>query len=239
MRSDYKLKAAEDAYLKLYVIMKKTMYKNKILEMMNKYSWIDRKFADIQENNSDKTPQFGQHASNCRFYSMCNNTYYNLQNFNLSDLIEVKNIMKSEWFNMKEWWDWCISWAFIAKYLSEKLDLPVRCFQIDFYKDTLKFAELLKKWVVFEMSRFNAPMLYLDAHDDWKVNQIYRPYQATGWHSTNIYYDPEKKLLKELWTWWDDSKNNQFYYDILYFWKNIQTRCISPIFNFIWILKDE
>jgi hypothetical protein len=38
VRSDYKSKAAEDAYLKLYVIMKKIMDKNKILEIMNKYS---------------------------------------------------------------------------------------------------------------------------------------------------------------------------------------------------------
>jgi hypothetical protein len=38
VRSDYKLKAAEDAYWKLYVIMKKIMDKNKILKMMNKYS---------------------------------------------------------------------------------------------------------------------------------------------------------------------------------------------------------
>lgn len=209
------------------------------LEILTTYSFIDwRKAEKIDLTNADKTPQFEQDASNCWFYSMCNNAYYNFNwDFRLSDLIDVKGQMKEFWFNMKEGGDWAISWAFIARYLSNKWNLPVRCFQIDFFKDTLNFSELLKKWIVFEMSRINTPLLYNDAHDDWIVNQVYRPYQATGWHSTNIFFDNNKKLIKELGTWWD-SKNNEFYYDILNFWNNIKTRAISSIFNFLWILDE-
>lgn len=217
------------------------MKEKEIMDIMLKYAYIDWQFAKIPDLiKADKTPQFEQDAENCWLYSMFNNAYYNFDwDFRLNDVIEVKKIMESYWLHIKEWAWWPLSWAFIARYLTEKRGVEVRCFQIDFFKDTLKFAEIFKQGVVFEMSRFNAPMLYTDAFDDWKVNQIYHPFDATWWHSTNVYFDFEKKLLKELWTWGNDNKKNQFYYDILQFGNNIKTRAISSLFNFLWILKDE
>lgn len=210
-----------------------------ILNIIRKYSWIEAIFCDEEViKKSDRTPQFEQDASNCWFYSMCNNAYYNLNNdFKLADLIEVKNTMRDYGFNMKDWWFPVIAGAFIAKYLSEKRWVEVRLFQIDFFKDTRFLSDLLKKWVVMSMSRINTPLLYTDAFDDWMVNQVYYEYQATWHHATNICYDEEKKLMKELWTW-GNSKNNQFYYDILQFWLNIKSGAISPLFTFFWI-KDE
>ena len=208
---------------------------------MSKYSYQDWRLANIEDlTKADKTPQFEQDAENCWLYSMCNNAYYNFKwDFRLADLIEVKKLMSSYGINIKWAWGWPLSWAFIAMYLSKKWDVPVRCFQIDFFKDTLKFSELFRKWIVFEMARFNNPMLYTDAFDDWKVNKVYHTWEATWWHSTNIYYEPEKRMLKELWTWGNDNKKNQFYYDILQFWNNIKTRAISSLFNFLAVLKDE
>lgn len=210
-----------------------------ILNIIRKYSWIEAIFCDEETiKKSDRTPQFEQDASNCWFYSMCNNAYYNLNwDFKLDDLINVKNLMKEYGFNMKDWWFPVIAGAFIAKYLSEKRWVEVRLFQIDFFKDTRYLSDLLKKWVVMSMSRINTPLLYSDAFDDWMVNQVYYEYQATWHHATNICYDEEKKLMKELGTWWN-SKNNQFYYDILQFWMNIKSGAISPLFTFFWI-KDE
>lgn len=211
-----------------------------IMNIIRKYWFIEWIYADIQDlTKSDKTPQFEQDASNCWFYSMCNNAYYNLNwDFKLDDVIEVKNLMKKYWFNMKDWGFTQISWAFIAMYLSNKWWVEVRNFQIDFFKDTLKLSELLKKWYVLGFSRINTPLLYTDAFDDGRVNQVYFESQATWHHATNICYDEEKKLMKELGTWWA-SKKNQFYYDILQFWMNIKSWAISPLFNFLWILKDE
>jgi len=210
-----------------------------ILNIIRKYSWIEAIFCDEEAiKKSDRTPQFEQDASNCWFYSMCNNAYYNLNwDFKLDDLINVKNLMKDYGFNMKDWWFPVIAGAFIAKYLSEKRWVEVRLFQIDFFKDTRYLSDLLKKWVVMSMSRINTPLLYSDAFDDWMVNQVYYEYQATWHHATNICYDEEKKLMKELGTWWS-SKKNQFYYDILQFWMNIKSGAISPLFTFFWI-KDE
>jgi len=210
-----------------------------ILNIIRKYSWIEAIFCDEEAiKKSDRTPQFEQDASNCWFYSMCNNAYYNLNwDFKLADLIEVKNLMRDYGFNMKDWWFPVIAGAFIAKYLSEKRWVEVRLFQIDFFKDTRYLSDLLKKWVVMSMSRINTPLLYTDAFDDWMVNQVYYEYQATWHHATNICYDEEKKLMKELGTW-GNSKNNQFYYDILQFWMNIKSGAISPLFTFFWI-KDE
>ena len=215
---------------------------NKEKEMLNiirKYALTDHVFFDKDIFKKwDHTPQFEQDASNCWFYSMCNNAYYNLNwDFKLDDLINVKNLMKDYGFNMKDWWFPVIAGAFIAKYLSEKRWVEVRLFQIDFFKDTRFLSDLLKKWVVMSMSRINTPLLYTDAFDDWMVNQVYYEYQATWHHATNICYDEEKKLMKELGTWWN-SKNNQFYYDILQFWMNIKSGAISPLFTFFWI-KDE
>lgn len=216
------------------------MKKDELMEIMLKYSYIDWQQAKISDlTHTDKNPQFEQDASNCWIYSMCNNAYYNFNwDFRLDDLIEVKNLMKSYWINIKDWAAAPLSWAFIAMYLSKKRDVEIRSFQIDFFKDTLKFSEFLKKWYVFEMSRINTPLLYTDAYDDWKVNQVYHTWDADWWHSTNICFDADKKLMKELWSWSKTSKKNQFYYDILQFWNNIKTRAISPIFNFLWVLKD-
>ena len=211
-----------------------------ILNIIRKYALNDSVFFDRDlYKKSDRTPQFEQDASNCWFYSMCNNAYYNLNwDFKLADLIDVKNTMRDYGFDMKKWWNSILAWAFIAKYLSEKWGVEVRLFQIDFFKDTNKLSDLLKLWVVFEMSRIDTPLLYTDAFDDGKVNQVYYEYQATWHHATNICYDPDKKLLKELWTW-GNSKKNQFYYDILQFWMNIKTWAISPLFTFFGILEDE
>lgn len=239
MKKAYKLKAVENVYLKFFVIMKTTQ--EELMKIMNKYAYVDWRKADTPNlNEADKTPQFEQDAENCWLYSMFNNAYYNFDwDFRLDDVINVKKLMESYWLNIKDWAWAPLSGAFIAMYLSEKWWIAVRSFQIDFFAYTLNLSELLKKWIVLEMSRINTPLLYTDAHDDGKVNQIYRPFQATGWHSTNVCFDPNKRMLKELWTRWNNSKNNQFYYDILQFWNNIKTRAISSVFNFLSIMKDE
>ena len=226
----------------LYVDSKidKMSKEKEILNIIRKYALSDNVFFDKDSFKKwDYTPQFEQDASNCWFYSMCNNAYYNLNwDFKLDDLIEVKNLMRDYGFNMKDWWFPVLAGAFIAKYLSEKRGVEVRLFQIDFFKSTSKFSDLFKLWVVFGMNRINTPLLYTDAFDDGRVNQVYYEYQATWHHATNICYDPDKKLLKELWTW-GNSKNNQFYYDILQFWMNIKSWAISPLFTFFGILEDE
>lgn len=216
------------------------MKKDELMDIMLKYAYIDWQLADKKDlTQTNKIPQFEQDSENCWLYSMFNNAYYNFDwDFRLIDVIEVKKLMESYWLNIKGWAGWPLSWAFIAMYLSKKRGVEVRCFQMDFFKDTLKFSEFLRNWYVFEMSRFNTPLLYKDAFDDGKVNQLYHTRQAEWWHSTNIHYDPEKRMLKELWTWGNNNKKNQFYYDILQFGNNIKTRAISPLFNFLWVLKD-
>ena len=130
-------KVVENAYLRLYVLLKTTnMNKEKeLMEIMNKYSYQDWRLAETPDlTKADKTPQFEQDADNCWLYSMCNNAYYNFAwDFRLNDVIEVKNLMKSYGLNTKWAWGWPLSWAFIAMYLEKKWNLPVRCFQIDFF----------------------------------------------------------------------------------------------------------
>ena len=89
-----------------------------------------------------------------------------------------------------------VSGAYIAEYLSNKRDTKIRHFQIDFLKDTKLFIELIQNGYALEMSRFNCPDLYVDAHDDGSVNQIYSPSKAKGWHSVNIIRDG--KYIREL-----------------------------------------
>ena len=239
MKSDYKLKVAVNVYLKFYVIMKNNQ--KELMEIMNKYAYVDWRKADTPNLlEADKTPQFEQDAENCWLYSMFNNAYYNFEwDFRLNDVIEVKKLMESYWLNIKDWAGAPLSGAFIAKYLTEKWNLPIRSFQIDFFAYTLNMSELLKKWMALEMSRINTPLLYTDAFDDGKVNQIYHKFDAEWWHSVNIVFDADMKMIKELWTRGNNNKKNQFYYDILQFGNNIKTRAISPLFNFLWILKDE
>ena len=206
---------------------------------LEKYSIIDWKKAKINDlKKADRTPQFEQDLNNCWFYSMCNNAYYNLWNFKLADAIEVRTVMKKDGIKFHVWGNAIVSWAYIARYLSEKLGKEIRCFNISFY-DTLQMADLLKKGYCFEMSRISSPKIFSDNDKDWIINEIHYYWENTGFHSTNICFDAEKKLFKELGTWWNDSKHNIMYYDLLKFWQCIKTRAINSDFNFLAELKDE
>ena len=207
--------------------------KNELMEKLTTFSYGNWHNAVIPLlTYADKTPQFEQDAENCRLYSMFNNAYYNFAgDFTLEDVIEVKNKMKKDWIQIKDWLASPVSGAYIAEYLTEKRDLPIRHYQIDFLKDTKGFINLLKKGVCFEMARFNTPLLYEDAHDNGQVDQLYSPKQATGRHSVNICVDGTK--IKELGTRSKNSKNNIFYYDPYYFWLNVKSRAISSIFSFL------
>ena len=211
--------------------------RNDLLAKMEKFSyheWQDAEILDLTK--ADKTPQFEQDAENCRLYSMFNNAYYNFNwDFTLADVIEVKNIMKNDWIKIKNWWDSIISGCYIAEYLSKKRDTKIRHFQIDFLKDTRAYIRIINNWYALEMSRFNNPTLYVDAHDDGSVNQLYHPYDATGWHSVNIIRDD--KYIRELWTRGNNSKNNTFLYEPYMFGMNCKSRAISPIFTFLAPLK--
>ena len=207
--------------------------KEDLLNKMQTFSYQNWRNATLLDNTkSDKTPQFEQDADNCWLYSMFNNAYYNFNSdFSLSDVIEVKNRMKSDWVNIK-WGNSSItSGCYIAEYLTEKRDTSIKHFQIDFLKDPKWFIDLINKWYALEMSRFNNPALYADAHDDGSVNQIYHPFDAKGWHSVNIIRD--WKFIRELWTRWEDSNNNTFLYEPYMFWMNCKTRAISSIFTFL------
>lgn len=204
---------------------------------MQTFSYQNRKNATLFDNtNSDKTPQFEQDAENCWLYSMFNNAYYNFNwDFTLEDLINVKTKMKEDWVNIK-WGNWSpTSGCYIAEYLTNKRDMNIKHFQIDFLKDPKWFINLLNKWYALEMSRFNCPMLYADAKDDWEVNQLYSPFNAKGWHSVNIIRD--WKFIRELGTRWEDSDNNTFLYEPYMFGMNCKSRAISPIFTFLAIEK--
>ena len=204
-----------------------------LMEKLTTYSYQDWENALIPDlSMADKTPQFEQDAENCRLYSMFNNAYYNFWgDFELEDVIEIKNKMQKDGIKIKDGLASPVSGAYIAEYLTKKRDLPIRHYQIDFLKDTKGFINLLKKGVCFEMARFNTPLLYEDAHDNGQVDQLYTPSQATGWHSVNICVDGTK--IKELGTRSKNSKNNIFYYDPYYFGLNVKSRAISSIFSFL------
>lgn len=206
---------------------------------LEKYVLIDWKKAKIKDlSKADRTPQFEQDTNNCWFYSMCNNAYYNLKEFKLWDLIEVRNRMKSDWIKFYLWWNPLVSWWYISKYLSEKLWKNIRCFHISFY-DTKELANLLKKWYCLEMERISSPLIYSDNDDDWIINEIHYYSEKTWLHSTNISFDSNKKLFKELGTWGDKSKHNIMYYDLLKFGQCVKTRAIGSEFYFLAELKDE
>lgn len=206
--------------------------KDDLLAKMETFSYQDAGKAELLDLvNADKTPQFEQDAENCRLYSMFNNAYYNFAwDFTLDDVIEIKNIMKKDWIKIKDWLSSIISGAYIAEYLSKKRDTKIRHFQIDFLQDPRGFITLIQQWYALEMSRFNCPELYIDAHDDGSVNQIYSPSKAKGWHSVNIIRDG--KFIKELGNRWN-SKNNEFLYEPYMFAMNCKSRAISPIFTFL------
>lgn len=211
--------------------------KDKFLEKLETFSYWNRKNADIPDlTKADKTPKFEQDAENCRLYSMFNNAYFNFAgNFTLADVINIKQQMQKDWIRIKDWLASQVSGSYIAEYLTAKRDLNVKHFQIDFLKDPRGFINLLKKGVCLEMSRFNTHLLYIDAHDNGQVDQLYNPSQATGWHSVNICVEGTK--IKELWNRGNNSKNNIIYYDPYYFWLNVKSRAISSIFTFLAIEK--
>lgn len=199
---------------------------------LEKYILVDWSKAKIKDlSKSDRTPQFEQDLNNCWFYSMCNNAYFNLWNFKLADVIEVRTIMKKDWIKFYIWWNPLVSWWYIAKYLSDKLWKEIRCFHISFY-ETKQMADLLKKWIVFEMSRISSPSIYEDNDNDWVINEIHYIGEKTWLHSTNICFDNNKKLFKELWTYWN-SKHNIMYYDLLKFWQCVKARAIDSEFYFL------
>ena len=211
--------------------------KNELLDKLKIFSYGNRKNAVIPDlTKADKKPQFVQDAENCWLYSMFNNAYFNFAgDFTLADVIEVKRKMQNDWIKIKDGLASPVSGAYIAQYLTNKRDLNVRHFQIDFLKDPRGFVNLLKAGVCLEMARFNTPLLYEDAHDNGQVDQLYNPSQATGWHSVNICVEGTK--IKELWNRGKESKNNMFYYEPYYFGINVKSRAISSIFSFLAIEK--
>lgn len=211
--------------------------KNELLEKMVKFSYQNRKNAIIPDlTNADKTPQFEQDADNCWLYSMFNNAYYNFAgDFSLEDVINIKRKMANDGIRIKDGGGSPISGAYIAQYLTNKRDLNVKHYQIDFIKEPRGFINLLQKGVVLEMARFNTPLLYVDADDNGVVDQVYKPRQATGWHSTNICI--YGKLIKELGTRSKNSKKNMFYYEPYHFGLNVKSRAISSIFSFLAVEK--
>ena len=207
-------------------------------EELRKYALVDWKKAKLRDlTKADRTPQFEQDKKNCWFYSMCNNAYYNLQDFKLGDLIDVKVEMRNDWIKIAEWWNPLLSWWYIARYLTKKLKKEIRVFNISFY-ETKKFCDLLKMWYCFEMTRISSPELYKDNDDDWIINKIHYYWEQTGLHSTNICFDRDKKMIKELWTYWS-SKHNIMLYNVLKFWECIKTRAIESSFYFLAEMKDE
>lgn len=206
----------------------------KVIQLMNTYSSQDYKKAKLENLlTADRTPQFEQNAANCRLYSMFNNAYFDLRyRLSLSEIIDIKNEIKSHGIDINAGAGSPISWAFIARYLSQKTGKKIRSFNIDIIKDKNDFVKIAAEFgYVFEIARVDSPAFYADIDDDGEVNQLHHTRSATGLHSTNVRYDRQRCKFKELWTR-GESRYNTFYYELKQFIENIKIRGISQIFTF-------
>lgn len=211
-----------------------------IMAIVDEYSALDYKKAKlIDRRDADKTPQFEQDRSNCWLYSMFNNAYFTLgYKLSLGEIIDIKNEMQGLGMDINEWGGAVLSGAFIAKYLSKKLNKKIRCFRIDALKEARDFAQMAHTLgYVFEFARMDSPQFYEDLDADGIVDQVHHKEQATGYHSTNVRYDGASLRFEELGSWWS-SRYNRFFYDMKQFVANIKVWSFSPIFEFFAELKE-
>lgn len=155
---------------------------------------------------------------------MFNNAYFTLgYKLSLGEIIEIKNEMQALGININDGGGSPISGAFIARYLSHKLNKKIRCFNIDALRANLDFAKMaIERGYCFEFARMDSPMFYADLNADGVVDQLHASGQATGYHSTNVRFETARMQFEELGTW-GSSKYNRFWYEMKQFVANMKT----------------
>lgn len=193
-------------------IEQKLTDKQKLLfDIYTKYyiDWADHRYW---KNTNDKHSQFEQNASNCWLYAYFNNLYFSTwYKITQKEIGTIKDLMKKIWINTENWWMSEIAGVVLARYMSY-IKKKV-CWIAGMNLLNREMYEHLKDIEQpFVASRISNRDLYKDVDDDWIINQYHWNNLEDWRHAINIYWDKQQWMFKELWSWWDDSKYNTFYY---------------------------
>ena len=217
-------------------------------KILLRYSYTPITQLELREQFIEHySAKFTHDLNNSRLYSMVNNICLNVWENYITD-IDMKGIrgwLHNVWIQMRKWWDNNFSGAILCWWYMEHFpkkrvgNSRLKCFTIDATKQTNELVQLLNRGYVLNQCRIatneipeemlkECEISSFVSQTEGNIDKIYSV-QKNGYdstHFTNIYYDKNLKVIKELWGWWDASMWNNITYPIKDRMALIQKGCI-------------
>lgn len=188
----------------------------------------------IKERRNERKAVVKQDAGNCWLYSCLNNLWLNLgYKVNQDEIQSIKNRLTEMGINVNEGNNEMLAGAIICeRWNKNNPDRKIAHFAIDFEKDTLLMAELLKNGYSFIYTRSAQGAFQDDIHDNDTINKIHNLRGSR--HAVNVMLESKNNAkIMEVWQRGDDHFANYFdYEDVLIFGRNIQAWTIYHSFSF-------
>ena len=188
----------------------------------------------ISERWNERKTIVKQNADNCWLYSCLNNLWLNLgYKVSQDEIDQVKNRLTELGVDVNQGNNEMLAGAVICeRWNSKNPNRKIAHFSIDFEKDTLLMADLLKNGYSFIYTRSAKDEFQDDIRDNDTINKIHNLRGAR--HAVNIMLESKDNAkIVEVWQRGDDHFANYFdYEDVLIFGRNIQSGTINHAFSF-------
>lgn len=179
--------------------------------------------------------KFTHDMNNSWLYTMVNNICLNVGNEYITniDMKAIRGWLHNMGIQMRKWWNCNFSWAVLCRRYMEHFpkkwvgNSRLKCFTIDAVKQPEELVRVLNRWYVLAECRIatneideemlkNCEISSFVSQTEGNIDKIYSVqknwYDST--HFTNIYYDKNLKVIKEIWGWWDASMGNNITYPL-------------------------
>lgn len=188
----------------------------------------------LSEKWNERKAIVKQNADNCWLYSCLNNLWLNLgYKVSQEEIGLIKNRLTELGVDVNHGNNEMLAGAVICERWNNKNpDRKIAHFSIDFEKDTLLMADLLKNGYSFIYTRSAKDEFQDDIRDNDTINKIHNLRGA--WHAVNVMLESKDNAkIVEVWQRGDDHFANYFdYEDVLIFGRNIQSWTIDHAFSF-------
>ena len=205
-------------------------------KLLLRYSYTPITQLELKEMFIDHySAKFTHDMNNSWLYTMVNNVCLNVGNEYITniDMKAIRGWLHNMGVQMRKWWNCNFSWAVLCWRYMEHFpkkwvgNSRLKCFTIDAVKQPEELVRVLNRWYVLAECRIatneideemlkNCEISSFVSQTEGNIDKIYSVqknwYDST--HFTNIYYDKNLKVIKEIWGWWDASMGNNITYPL-------------------------
>lgn len=205
-------------------------------KILLRYSYTPITQLELKEMYIDHySAKFTHDMNNSWLYSMVNNICMNVWTEYITniDMKWIRGWLHNMGVQMRKWWNANFSWAVLCWRYMEHFpkkwvgNSRLKCFTIDAVKQPEELVRVLNRGYVLCECRIasnemdsemlkNCEISASFSQLSWNINKVYSV-QKNGYDSTfftNIYYDKNLKVIKEIWGWGNVSMWNNITYPL-------------------------